>query len=157
MWPRTRPATGRMQSACLRMGWFTRLSRSQAPVCKLLSSTCAIESYHLPIRLQWAGLHAELSSYAANATLWFWAVPGRSHRREMSFGPHCYLRPTRYAVFHVQSCLKAYNFRYSHPVRAGTMERRRVSLFTATFKPDGNWKWVLKQDTGMDWTSINDL
>jgi hypothetical protein len=53
----------------LLMGWFMQQSRSQAPVCKLLPSSGAIESNYLHIRLEWASLHAELSSYAADAAL----------------------------------------------------------------------------------------
>lgn len=159
MWPKTRPATERMQSVYLQMGWFTQRSRSQAPVCKLLSSSYVIDSNYLYIRLQWANLHAEFSSHAANAALWFCAVPGRDRRWQMPYGSHGYQCSTRYDLFHVEFWVKtkAYEFRYSHPIRASTMERGRVSLLPATFKSYGNRKWVSRQPTGVERADINDL
>lgn len=150
MWPKTRPATERMQSMYLLMDWFMQQSQNQAPVCKLLSNSCVIGSNYLHIRLEWANLHAEFSSYAANAALWFRPVPGGGQRREGPFGPHCYLCSTRYDVFHVRFWVKigAYEFRYSHPICTGTMERGHVPLLPAAFKSHGNRKWVLRQNKG---------
>lgn len=126
------------------MGWFTHRSRSQAPVCRLLSGSDIIESNEYLQKLDSNGPIFMPNSRLMQQMLRF---DFERYQEEIGDGK-CPMDPTVICIprgvivpmFDCQLKIDAYELRYSHPIRAGTMERRRLSILPATFKSDGNRK-----------------